>query len=216
MGRRGTALLLLVALALAGVPAPAQAQAVVCPGTTVRTDADALALASCSEFNGTLVLTEALTPAGVAVLSFTKAENLAARALAQLTSLAGLRVADVAGTLTVEANPVLVSLDGLQALARVGGSVYVRENPKLIDTMPLTRTLAAVGGDVEVVGNPLLCNPGVGTDTVDIAGTVTVDLSCVPLTITMAVLAGVVAATLTACAVVEWRRRRVPSYATIN
>ena len=203
-----------VMVTLAAVGTSAQR---VCDGAEIASDADAEAFAGCTSVTGTVTLTGSLSATGMALLNFTTAEEVSITGLTQLESLAGLALTAVTGSVRVASNPVLFSLDGLQALASVAGDLSIRDNAKLVDSIALTKALASVGGSLEVVDNPLLCNIRVGTTELEVVGTTTLDISCLPLTISMSVLAGFVALTLATCALVEVRRRRAATpYKAIN
>ena len=194
----------------------ATAGADLCNGQTVATDDDALKLAACTEFDGVLTLTGTLTATGMAALTFMTANDLTITGLTSLASLSGLRVTATTGTVHIHDNPALVGLQGLEFLETVGGSLILRSNAALVDSIALTTALVSVGGNLEVADNPFLCTIKIGTPDLVVEGSTALQLSCLPLTVTMCVLAGVTVSTLLTCAVVQYRQRRTKAYDPIN
>ena len=113
-----------VMVTLAAVGTSAQR---VCDGAEIASDADAEAFAGCTSVTGTVTLTGSLSATGMALLNFTTAEEVSITGLTQLESLAGLALTAVTGSVRVASNPVLFSLDGLQALASVAGDLSIRD-----------------------------------------------------------------------------------------
>ena len=86
--------------------------------------------------------------------------------------LALAAIDEITGDLRVRESD-LVALDGLDGLTTIGDSLVVRENSFLEDVDGLG-ALASVGGDVEIIGNPELssCDVDDLVDAVDVEGEV--------------------------------------------
>jgi len=84
-----------------------------------------------------------------------------------LTSLAGLPVGAQTGSLSIDSNPNLTSLNGLQNLVEVWGNLTIVDNPSLSDCQALATVLDAVDD-----GDP---GPGTGIDVNDPPDTLGLD-----------------------------------------
>lgn len=109
-------------------------------------------------------------------------DSLHLQKIGQLTSLAGLESAESAAKVSFTANPLLVSLGGLDALAAVGidpahaGYVLIEDNP-LISSLIGWNTLREVAGSLSVSGNASLPQADVETwaANIDVGGSITLD-----------------------------------------